>query len=61
MAHELSVENAGVHLPHVVESVQTLGEPVYFTQDGRRVAALLSARDLEALLAAAVARGARGR
>lgn len=50
---EISVSDAGARLADVVDSARVDHEPVYLTRRGRRVAAVISAEDLQRLIDAA--------
>ena len=50
---EMSVSDARARLADVVDSARVDHEPVYLTRRGRRVAAVISADDLQRLIEAA--------
>jgi prevent-host-death family protein len=50
---EITVSDARARLADVVDSARVRHDPVYLTRRGRRVAAVIDADDLDALVAAA--------
>lgn len=50
---EVTVTEARARLAEVVDQVRVRHEPVYLTRHGRRLAALIDAEDLDALVQAA--------